>query len=106
MGAPTCHPEIIVHVPQSVRPTLNLGLKGDKRQAGNKFADHFAARVEIVYFTGMISDCRASAAQEYRRPLQLAGQPAGLAAAHVVLASDHGSNISGAVLPVTGGKGL
>lgn len=39
-------------------------------------------------------------------PLGRAGQPAELAYAYVLLASAEGSYISGAILPVTGGKGL
>ena len=39
-------------------------------------------------------------------PLGRAGQPAELAPAYVYLASDEASFVSGAVLPVTGGKGL
>jgi NAD(P)-dependent dehydrogenase (short-subunit alcohol dehydrogenase family) len=37
-------------------------------------------------------------------PLERAGQPAELAPAYVLLASDEASYISGAILPVTGGK--
>ncbi len=39
-------------------------------------------------------------------PLGRAGQPAELAGAYVYLASDDASYVSGAILPVTGGKGL
>lgn len=39
-------------------------------------------------------------------PLGRAGQPAELAGAYVYLASEDASYVSGAVLPVTGGKGL
>lgn len=39
-------------------------------------------------------------------PLGRAGQPAELAGAYVYLASNDASYVSGAVIPVTGGKGL
>jgi NAD(P)-dependent dehydrogenase (short-subunit alcohol dehydrogenase family) len=39
-------------------------------------------------------------------PLGRAGQPAELAAAYVFLAEPGASYVSGAVIPVTGGKGL
>ncbi len=39
-------------------------------------------------------------------PLGRAGQPAELAPAYVLLASDEASYISGAIIPVTGGKGM
>ncbi|MBT2500665.1 SDR family oxidoreductase [Agromyces sp. ISL-38] len=39
-------------------------------------------------------------------PLGRAGQPAELAGAYVYLASDDASYVSGAILPVTGGRGL
>jgi NAD(P)-dependent dehydrogenase (short-subunit alcohol dehydrogenase family) len=37
-------------------------------------------------------------------PLKRPGQPAELAPAYVLLASDDGSYISGAMIPVTGGR--
>ncbi|HEX2020968.1 MAG TPA: SDR family oxidoreductase, partial [Aurantimonas sp.] len=37
-------------------------------------------------------------------PLGRAGQPAELAGAYVLLASDQGSYITGAMIPVTGGR--
>lgn len=37
-------------------------------------------------------------------PLGRAGQPAELAGAYVLLASDKASYITGAIIPVTGGK--
>ncbi|GMA92291.1 hypothetical protein GCM10025869_28200 [Homoserinibacter gongjuensis] len=39
-------------------------------------------------------------------PLGRAGQPAELAPAYVFLASPEASYVSGAIVPVTGGKGL
>ncbi|MFB6612407.1 SDR family oxidoreductase [Agromyces sp. NPDC056379] len=42
----------------------------------------------------------------HNTPLGRAGQPAELAGAYVYLASDEASYVSGAVLPVTGGRGL
>jgi NAD(P)-dependent dehydrogenase (short-subunit alcohol dehydrogenase family) len=37
-------------------------------------------------------------------PLKRSGQPAELAPAYVLLASDEGSHMSGAMIPVTGGR--
>ena len=42
----------------------------------------------------------------HNTPLGRAGQPAELAGAYVYLASDDASYVSGAVLPVTGGRAL
>jgi NAD(P)-dependent dehydrogenase (short-subunit alcohol dehydrogenase family) len=39
-------------------------------------------------------------------PLQRPGQPAELAPAYVLLASDESSYISGAMIPVTGGRAM
>ena len=39
-------------------------------------------------------------------PMSRAGQPAELAPSYVLLASDEGSYITGAMLPVTGGRPL
>lgn len=58
----------------------------------------------LIPATGWGGDKLASFGQD--TPLGRAGQPAELAGAYVYLASDASSFTSGAVLPVTGGKGL
>lgn len=58
----------------------------------------------LIPATGWDADKLASFGQD--TPLGRAGQPAELAGAYVYLASDEASFVSGAVVPVTGGKGL
>lgn len=58
----------------------------------------------LIPATGWDADKLASFGQD--TPLGRAGQPAELAGAYVYLASDESSYVSGAVLPVTGGKHL
>ncbi len=58
----------------------------------------------LIPATGWDADRLASFGQD--TPLGRAGQPAELAGAYVYLASDEASYVSGAVIPVTGGKGL
>ncbi len=58
----------------------------------------------LIPATGWSSDRLAEFGQD--TPLGRAGQPAELAGAYVYLASEDASYVSGAVLPVTGGKGL
>ncbi|WP_314506722.1 SDR family oxidoreductase [uncultured Microbacterium sp.] len=58
----------------------------------------------LIPATGWDSERLASFGQD--TPLGRAGQPAELAGAYVYLASEDASYVSGAVLPVTGGKGL
>jgi NAD(P)-dependent dehydrogenase (short-subunit alcohol dehydrogenase family) len=58
----------------------------------------------LIPATGWDADRLASFGQD--TPLGRAGQPAELAGAYVYLASDEASYVSGAVVPVTGGKGL
>ena len=58
----------------------------------------------LIPATGWDADKVASFGQD--TPLGRAGQPAELAGAYVYLASDESSYVSGAVLPVTGGKHL
>ena len=58
----------------------------------------------LIPATGWDAERLASFGQD--TPLGRAGQPAELAGAYVYLASDDASFVSGAVLPVTGGKGL
>lgn len=58
----------------------------------------------LIPATGWDAERLATFGQD--TPLGRAGQPAELAGAYVYLASDAASFVSGAVLPVTGGKGL
>ncbi len=58
----------------------------------------------LIPATGWGEERLASFGQD--TPLGRAGQPAELAGAYVYLASEEASYVSGAVLPVTGGKGL
>ncbi len=58
----------------------------------------------LIPATGWDAERLASFGQD--TPLGRAGQPAELAGAYVYLASEDASYVSGAVLPVTGGKGL
>lgn len=58
----------------------------------------------LIPATGWDEERLASFGQD--TPLGRAGQPAELAGAYVYLASDEASYVSGAVLPVTGGKSL
>ncbi|MFF2487218.1 SDR family oxidoreductase [Microbacterium sp. NPDC058062] len=58
----------------------------------------------LIPATGRDAERLATFGQD--TPLGRAGQPAELAGAYVYLASDDASYTSGAILPVTGGKGL
>lgn len=58
----------------------------------------------LIPATGWDAERLATFGQD--TPLGRAGQPAELAGAYVYLASDEASYTSGAILPVTGGKGL
>ncbi len=58
----------------------------------------------LIPATGWDAERLATFGQD--TPLGRAGQPAELAGAYVYLASEDASFVSGAVLPVTGGKGL
>jgi len=58
----------------------------------------------LIPATGWDSERLATFGQD--TPLGRAGQPAELGGAYVYLASEDASYVSGAVLPVTGGKGL
>jgi NAD(P)-dependent dehydrogenase (short-subunit alcohol dehydrogenase family) len=58
----------------------------------------------LIPATGWDAERLATFGQD--TPLGRAGQPAELAGAYVYLASDDATFVSGAVLPVTGGKGL
>jgi NAD(P)-dependent dehydrogenase (short-subunit alcohol dehydrogenase family) len=58
----------------------------------------------LIPATGWDSERLATFGQD--TPLGRAGQPAELAGAYVYLASEDASYVSGAVIPVTGGKGL
>ena len=89
--------------PGGVREGARRGARaeGDPGQRGRARTDLDSAHPGH----GMV-ERTASPSSAQDTPLGRAGQPAELAGAYVYLASEDASYVSGAVLPVTGGKGL